>query len=327
MTPLAELIRDEILRSGPIPFRRYMELALYHPEYGYYRRTRDPFGKAGDFYTAEQLQPVFGRLIAARVRRLFEEMGEPEEFTVVELGAGRAEMAQAFSHYRYVPIDSGRGALPENFTGLVFANEFFDALPVEAAVRRGKGYRQMLVGWHGERFQWLEGDAADAEIEAYIREYLAPLEEGDHVEVNLEALRWLNRIAARITRGFVFTIDYGYTTRESARFPEGTLMSYHRHAALEDVLAAPGERDITAHVCFSALEQHGARRGFETVLFESFARTLADAGEPDGFAAALSATNAAEEAHRRLQLKTLLFGMGETFRTLLLRRGKEEERR
>ena len=68
MTPLGVLIRDEILRGGPMPFRRFMELALYHPEYGYYRRARDPFGKEGDFYTAEQVQPVFGVLVAARIR-------------------------------------------------------------------------------------------------------------------------------------------------------------------------------------------------------------------------------------------------------------------
>jgi SAM-dependent MidA family methyltransferase len=97
-------------------------------------------------------------------------------------------------------------------------------------------------------------------------------------------------------------------------------MSYRRHQASEDVLRDPGERDITAHVCFTALEEHGRRCGLEPVRLETLARTLMDAGAADEFGAALSARDAAEEARRRLQLKTLLFGMGETFRTLIQRK-------
>jgi len=316
-TPLAALIREEIARDGPLPFHRFMQLALYHPEYGYYRRTRDPFGKAGDFYTAAQLQPVFGILIAARVRTLWDDLGRPPDFTVVDLGAGRGEMREAFSDWRYVPVDVDRGALPARFTGVVFANEFFDALPVDAAVCRAGGCRQMLAGWNDERFAWVEGGAVSPQAAAYIERYLAPCEEGDLVEINLEGLAWIERIARSLERGFLFTIDYGYTRRDRARFPQGTLMSYRRHSALEDVLADPGERDITAHVPFTALEEHGRLCGFDPAPLATLARTLLEAGEPDQFAAALAAEDPAVCAQRRLQLKTLLFGMGETFRTLL----------
>src|SRR5215469_9713478 len=89
VTPLAALIRDEIRSKGPIGFDRFMELALYHPKHGYYtRKDRDPFGARGDFYTASQIQPLFGRIIARALRSLRAEMGEPEDFTVVELGTG-----------------------------------------------------------------------------------------------------------------------------------------------------------------------------------------------------------------------------------------------
>src|SRR5207248_2295774 len=115
MTPLAAILRDEIGRTGPISFHRFMEAALYHPRYGYYRRRDpDPFGKQGDFFTAEQMQPVFGILIAARIRSLCREMGEPSDFTVVELGAGRGELEQAVD-FPYVGIDIDRGELPESF--------------------------------------------------------------------------------------------------------------------------------------------------------------------------------------------------------------------
>ena len=138
MTPAGEMLAAEIRRDGPIPFRRFMEVALYHPEHGYYRRPRDPFGKHGDFFTAEQLQPVFGILIAARIRQLFREMGEP---------AGLHRRRARRRPRRDAPTRSPNGATslsisiparcPRDFTGVVFSNEFFDALPVEVAVYDG----------------------------------------------------------------------------------------------------------------------------------------------------------------------------------------------
>jgi SAM-dependent MidA family methyltransferase len=320
MNELALLIRAEIERGGPMPFRRFMELALYHPAHGYYSSPRDPFGRSGDFYTAEQLQPVFGSLIAARIGQLRASMSEPRDFTVVELGAGRREMAPAFACWNYVPVDVASGALPERFSGVVFANEFFDALPVEAAVWRGDAYRELRVAWNGERFTWDENSPCPKEVAAHLARYVAPREEGGRAEANLEALRFIDLVAGSIERGYLFLIDYGYTTRESIRFPAGTLMSYRRHAALDDVLADPGERDITSHVCFTAIEDRAAARGFSTVRFETLGQTLLAAGEED-VAAAIEAQTPEESARRRGQLKTLLFGMGETFRTLILRKG------
>ena len=176
--------------------------------------------------------------------------------------------------------------------------------------------------WRGTGASFgIQASPAGEEIADYMRRYFPPpTEEGAVFEVNLEALGWLERIA-RALQGYVFTIDYGYTRGESVRFPRGTLMSYRRHHASEDVLDDPGVRDITAHVSFTALQEHGARLGLQTVCFETLARTLLSAGEPDQFQAALAAATAADELRRRLQLKSLLFGMGETFRTLIQRAG------
>ena len=109
-------------------------------------------------------------------------------------------------------------------------------------------------------------------------------------------------------------MDYGYTRSEAVRFPLGTLMGYRRHTALEDVLQEPGLRDITSHVNFTALQEPGALRGLRTESLSTLAQVLLAAGEPDQFAAALGPGN---DLRRRMQLKTLLFGMGETFRVLL----------
>jgi SAM-dependent MidA family methyltransferase len=333
MTAAARILAAEIARSGPIPFRRFMEVALYHPQHGYYRRRPDPFGIAGDFYTAEQLQPVFGLLMAARIRQLAHAMGNPADFTVVELGAGRREMAAAFSEWRYIPVDIDSGELPRRFRGVVFANEFFDALPVDAAIMRQGKFLEQRVGFRDGRFHWETAGPVSAEIEKYLLRYtVLPAQERDDadntedpregmlVEANTEALAWMQRIADALEDGFLFTIDYGYTRAETVRFPRGTLMSYRRHVAREDVLDNPGEQDITAHVNFTALEEHGRYCGLGRERFQTLTQTVLEAGDPDQFASVLSAADAGEALRRRMQLKTLLVGMGEAFRVLLARR-------
>jgi len=317
MTPLAEILRDEIRRSGPISFHRFMEAALYHSELGYYRRVRDPFGTGGDFYTAEQLQPVFGILIAESIRNLWLRMGAPEDFTVVELGAGRCEMAEALHEFRYLPVEHNAGSLPERVRGVVFSNEFFDALPVHVAKMRGDAARELRVGLGDDAFVWTEAGQVPDEVECYRKKYLGALSDGQVFEVNLEALAWLDRIGKALESGYVLSIDYGYTVAELPRFPVGTLMSYRHHLALEDVLKNPGEQDITAHVFFTALKEHGIGIGLDPEKLEPLARTLIEAGVGDQFARALQADAPREQMRRRLQLKRLLADMGETFRTLL----------
>jgi SAM-dependent MidA family methyltransferase len=323
VTPAGELLAAEIRRNGPIAFRRFMDVALYHPQHGYYRRALDPFGKHGDFFTAEQIQPVFGILIASQIRQLYLQMGQPRDFTVVELGAGRREMAKAFSEWNYVPVDIDSGAMPEHFAGVIFSNEFFDALPVDAVVYRNGAFYEQRVALADGAFTWHTGEVVGAGAERYLRRYYLPPEEGSWYEVNLEALAWLHRIAAALTKGYVLSIDYGFTRAESVRFPAGTLMGYRRHTAREDIFSEAGLRDITAHVNFTALEESGTEYGLATVSFETLARTILAAGDADQFAAALGTGGAAEELRRRMQLKTLLFGMGETFRVLLQRKMEE----
>jgi SAM-dependent MidA family methyltransferase len=317
MTAAGELLAAEIRAHGPISFRRFMEVALYDAAHGYYRRPHDPFGKEGDFFTAEQIQPVFGILMAARIRRLYDAMGRPKDFTVVELGAGRGEMGSAFAEWNYVPIDIDSGALPKDFTGVVFSNEFFDALPVEVAVYRDGAFCAQLVRLEGDRFAWETGGAVRTETEDYLRRYFPPPEEGRWYEANLDALAWLGRVSRSLAAGWVLTIDYGFTMPEAIRFPSGTLMGYRRHTARENVLEDPGMRDITAHVNFTALQEHGRSCGLATERFETLGQTLLAAGEADQFTSALAGD---EELRRRMQLKTLLFGMGETFRVLLQRK-------
>ncbi|HEY1217496.1 MAG TPA: SAM-dependent methyltransferase [Bryobacteraceae bacterium] len=320
MTPAGEILAAEIERAGQVSFHRFMEVALYHPQHGYYRRRRDPFGKHGDFYTAEQLQPVFGLLMAAHARQIYRATGAAADCTVVELGAGRGEMAGAFAPWRYIPIETDQGKLPEHWNGILFSNEFFDALPVDVVVCKGGEFREQRVRFFDGRFVWQTGPAAGEETADYLARYCPPPEEGHWYEAGLAALEWIRRIAAALDAGCAITVDYGYTRPEAARFPEGTLMGYRAHVAREDVLTDPGERDITAHVNFTALEECGAQLGLRRVSFRTLARTLLDAGEEDRFASVLEVDDPAEAMRRRMQLKTLLVGMGETFRVLVQRK-------
>jgi SAM-dependent MidA family methyltransferase len=287
-------------------FDDFMRDALYHPERGYYRpqrgghsKTRDPFGIHGDFFTASQLQPLFGRIIAAEARSLCP--GQP----VFELGPGRREM-QPFFETAYTGIDFA-DALPDRLNGFVFANEFFDALPVRMGAREGKLLYELLV--QGEKF--LRGPVLDEASTAYVHRYWPHVPDGGRFEIAAEACDWIDRLAARMESGCVLIIDYGFTTEETIRFPQGTLMSYRDHAAIESVLSNPGGQDITAHVPFDALRDRAVARGFRVQALETLARLTVKRIELD--------PTLIGAPRDREHLKTLMFGMGETFRCLLLK--------
>ena len=277
---VSDYLSGKIRRDGSISFSEFMRAALYHPGHGYYTKPgREVFGRDGDFFTAAQVQPLFGILIAR--------IAAPYGGVFVDWGAGRAEMRLHFADYIAV---EAQDVLPERFEGFVLANELFDALPVD--VYSDGVERRVTVD--GGRFAW------DGPVKAPVRE-VAP---------GLAAM--IDEIGSKLQRGALLVLDYGYTERELARFPMGTLMSYRRHWASADVLDSPGERDITAHVNFDALRAAARAAGFRERRFTTMQQILLDAAEGLDEETLL--------AHR-LQWKTLLVGMGEEFRALLLEKG------
>lgn len=316
--PVSRILEQRIAARGPLSFAEFMQTALYHPESGYYTGSRDPFGKDGDFFTAAQMQPVFGRLIAQWARAAFPSMGEPCLF--VDLGAGRQEMREALGSFEYLPVLPG-DSLPAHICGVVFANEFLDALPVHLLRARGGVWREMLVDLREGAFVFVEGPEADSELSSLADRYgWSAADDGAVAELRPQAAAWLRRIAAALDRdSTILVIDYGYTARERIRFPEGTLMSYRRHQAASDVLRDPGEQDITAHVDWRALETEALACGLRVASFESLASFLRRVGERDQFQEALRAATETESLRLRLQLKSLLFGIGETFRAMVLK--------
>jgi len=324
--PLADKLAERIRRQGPVLFSEFMDAALYDPEVGYYSAARragaEPTGIAGDYFTATQVQPVFGRVVCEALRRIREKLSLPEPCTVADWGAGRALMGEYLSGFRYVAVETGQPA-PAPFEGIVFANELFDALPVDVVRCTPGEARLQRVGWQDGAFRWVDAETPPQSWDGYV-ERLSRLMEGRGewwLELPVRLGSALAQIGGALRRGALVVIDYGYTEREVIRFPRGTLMSYRRHAASEDVLQDPGMRDITAHVPFTFLEQCAAKAGFRAGKLQNLASWLLDAGERDSFASALRAESGEEEARLRLQLKTLLFGMGETFRCVRLEKG------
>jgi len=360
---LHERIAEEIRRSGPIPFSRYMELCLYEPELGYYSQPRERFGKAGDFYTSSDVHAVFGRLLARYFEKSRLAMGSPSRLELIELGPGRGLFARdvldwspqhfpgfaAALHYSLVEqsahlrerlqerlaehIAAARCAvwatleeavahtLPaEEPSGVIlFANEFFDALPVEILDARGAVRVDVEDGRFVERF--VQPTAAELD---FIDRYSVRPEEGERVEVPLISLEWMDRMARSVhgRRACVVLIDYGYTREEQiAGRHRDTIMTYRQHVASATPYHSSGEQDITAHVNFSALRERAIEAGLVPQALLTQSQFLIGIGEETQFADVFAECRLPQErAKVALQLKHLISpsGMGEAFQVLLL---------
>jgi SAM-dependent MidA family methyltransferase len=357
VSELRQLIEQEIREVGPIPFSRYMELCLYHPELGYYSRNAAQFGKAGDFYTSSDVHAVFGRLLARQFDEMWRALGSPEEIALLELGPGRGLFAQDvldwsekkfpdfFRALLYVleerspalqqrisitlsrHFESGKAMLAGgDISGpkIIFANEFFDALPVEVLSSEGS----LCIDAHSGGFVETWVPSSPEELEFLDRYSIHP-EAGERVEVALQSQAHM-RAAANLERGFVVVIDYGYTREEQlAGRHRGTLKAIRQHSVNANPYEAPGEQDITADVNFTALAAVAETKGMLTQKVITQSQFLLGIGEENEFADAFEGCRLPQErAKVALQLKHLVTpaGMGESFHVLFTSKGVEEEK-
>jgi SAM-dependent MidA family methyltransferase len=329
---------------------------------GFYSRAREQFGKSGDFYTASDVHAVFGRLLARQFDQMWRSLGSPERLDLVELGPGRGLLAQDVldwsgkkfpdfaSAVRYTLVEGSpelARRLKERFAdrialgkvevlpgledfrapfdnAIIFANEFFDALPVEIVSDRGQLYVGEENGRLVETFQ-----PPTPEVHEFLDRYGVRPEAGERVEACPEALRWIKTLTGILRRGFAVFIDYGYTRNEQlAGRHRDTLMTYRQHSAGTNPYEAPGEQDITAHVNFTALMESGKTVGFDLLALVTQAQFLMGIGEANEFADAFEDCRLPQErAKVALQLKHLATpaGMGEVFDVLMLGKGIEKQ--
>jgi SAM-dependent MidA family methyltransferase len=362
---LREIIGEEIRVHGPLPFSRYMERCLYQPELGYYSRAQEQFGKAGDFYTSSDVHAVFGRLLARQFEEMWHALGSPPRIDLVELGPGRGLfacdvldcVARQFPDFakalRYVLVEQspilrerlqqrlvehlakGTAAIMPTLESaasgaatplLLFANEFFDALPVEIIDHRGTVRVSESNGKFIEQFV----PPSPSELE-FLDRYSVHPEAGERVEVSLVALDWMRRVAAVFAGrgGFAVFIDYGYTREQQlAGRHLDTLMTYRHHIASPSPYEAPGEQDITTHVNLTALQAVATNEGMDPLGLLTQSQFLIGIGEATQFADAFqNCVLPQERAKVSLQLRHLISpeGMGETFQVLLLSHGIARE--
>jgi len=307
---LAAKIRYEVERAGPMPFARFMDLALYDPDGGYYRSAEARPGRAGDFITAPELHPIFGEMLGRAMAQVWDALGRPEPFVITEHGAGEGAMAVPLlrttpAAVRYAPLEvdqrrlaaiharldeAGLGDRLESepatpFDGVVLANEVLDALPVHRVRRRGEQLRELAVD--------VDADGAFVEVEVEptthaLADRLASegivLADGQTAEVCLEFDRWIADATASVRRGLLLLIDYGAPAAElydPRRRRGGTLRAYVRHQVHDDPYRFVGRQDLTAHVDVTAIERAAHANGLETVGITTQAEALIGLGIED----------------------------------------------
>lgn len=349
-------IRAEIREQGGVlPFDRFMELALYAPGLGYYVAGAPKFGPGGDFVTAPELSPLFGRCLAVQCAEVLERLDGGE---ILEFGAGSGALAVQIlleleeleclpERYRILEpspdlqerqrtaIQTAAPhllarcdwltALPERFDGGVIANEVLDAMPVHR-FRIGDDDEILEIGVteaDGRLVEVAVPPISPGLIEAVSALHAAGLADtpGYESEINLRLAPWLLALSSALERGLILLIDYGYPRAEYYQ-PErhmGTLRCHHRHQAHSNPYVHLGLQDITAHVDFTAVAEAGVAASFELAGFTTQAHFLIGCGIDR-----LMQTLAPEAAlDLTLGAKQLLLptAMGERFKVLGLAKG------
>ncbi len=347
--------------GGAIPFEAFMERALYEPGLGYYRAGARRFGAGGDFATAPEFSPLFGRTLARQAAECLAALGGGE---IIELGPGTGRLAvtalaelEALGHlpqrWRMLEVSAALrqeqetlirqelphlldrvewlDALPEDAPAAVWiANEVLDALPVRRFVKRDGSIRELGVCAPADQFQWTEMppapelETAVAGIEQRLGE---PLPEGYTSEVCTRLPAFLEGLSAALDRGVMFWIDYGYPLREYY-LPErtrGTLVCHYRHRAHDDPFFHPGLQDITAFVDFTAVADAGLAAGLEVLGYTAQGPFLIGAGLAECAEAAMAGAGEAEHVAWANQVHRLTHpgDMGERFKVMALGRGYE----
>ncbi|MBV9926763.1 MAG: SAM-dependent methyltransferase [Acidobacteria bacterium] len=314
---LAARLRERILNAGPLTFRDWMAAALYDEREGYYRRRGlERWGRAGDYRTAPERSTLFAATFARHFTSLYEKLGRPRVFNILEAGGGagrfahgvlsalRRDAPHVYESVRYLfdeaGADSRRRAaeLLKPFTervefrrvsemddrlehAVVFSNELLDAFPVHRVTVRGGRLLESYVAVDDDRFVFVEGEPSTPRLAEHFEQLGVKLEEGQVAEVNLGVSDWLARVSALVGKGFVINVDYGDEAAALYGAPhrrEGTLRAFRGHEFVEDVLREPGTQDLTTTVNWTQVMAEGERVGLKTLSLERLDTFLLRAG-------------------------------------------------
>jgi SAM-dependent MidA family methyltransferase len=311
---LLDRIRDEIRATGPMPFARFMEVALYASDGGYYRAAAVRPGRQGDFITAPELHPIFGQTLSTAIEEIWRGLGEPAPFVLREIGSGTGALAVAIldglaaaaspllDAIRYEPVEvderrldafvatleaAGHGArhrppTRDPIVGVILANEVLDALPVHRVRRRDGAIREVAVdvGPDG-RLAEVEIAPSTPQVASYLADKGIELVEGQTAEFALGLDAWIAGTAADLARGVLLLIDYGAPAAQlydPVRRRNGTLRAYVRQQVHDDPYRHVGRQDLTAHVDVTAVERAAHTAGLTTIGITTQAEALMGLG-------------------------------------------------
>lgn len=294
---MESFLKDLILKKpkGLITYAEFIELALYHPQLGYYMKDTVKIGKDGDFYTTSNVSTIYGNVLGKWYAQNYMKLNIPA--AICEIGGGNGRFAEAFlegwqeisaDSLTYIIIESspyhqrlqrevlGRfeavvqykniGELVE-FNGLVFSNELFDALPVHVIERKNEELYEVMITYKDTKLSEVLVPLTSEPIKAFLGEQRLTLKEGQRIEIPLAMEDVLKTISGWLGKGMVITVDYGYTNEEwmvpSRR--NGSLRGYYHHRLYHDILNFPGQMDITSHIHLDALIGIGRKHGLNFI--------------------------------------------------------------
>lgn len=350
------MIREQILAAGGwIPFEQFMNLALYAPGMGYYSSGATKLGAAGDFVTAPEISSLFGRTLAQQVLQISQRLKQAD---ILEFGAGTGKLAVdilldleksdalpgkyfilevsaelrqrqqilfASKAPHLMPRIKWLERLPDQFTGVMLANEVLDAMPVHVVTWHDNTIMERGVAWQNNQFAWQDRPIQDMELHAIASQLTPQINPGNHStycyisEINLTAAHFMRSLACTLQRGVILLIDYGFGRSEyyHPQRNQGTLMCHYRHHAHDDPFHLPGLQDITSHVDFSAITQAAENAGLQLLGYTTQAYFLINCGIT-GILAQTSAEDMSNYLPQSSQLQKLVSPaeMGELFKVI-----------
>jgi SAM-dependent MidA family methyltransferase len=352
---LIEFIKRVIEERGEISFDEFMELALYHPRWGYYS-TGDVIGKRGDYYTSSDVHPIFGWTIGKFFIELWKREEKPDEFNLVEIGPGKGFLSYDILQYieRNAPnfylhlslylierSPAMERRLKETFSsigdkifihrdfsnidkisGIVYCNELFDALPVKRFFYRGKKWNEIVVILRGGEFKEGMKPVKNPFMLKVLSGYEKYIEDGGCVEWSPETFKIIKEVSEILERGYFIILDYGEKREELvSRFPKGSLAGYYKHMVTSNPYERIGEQDLTFHIDFTLLEEILRTSGFEIIDYKDQGKFLLESGIMQILEEVERGGDTVESLKARLAMKSLVLDFSSDYRVLISRKG------
>jgi SAM-dependent MidA family methyltransferase len=341
---MLQVIRSHLQHSptGRLPFEKVMELALYHPQHGYYNKPIPKLGKKGDFFTNVHVSNLFGYVVADYFINYWLEF---HPLQLVEIGGGDGKLIEQITkRFHQRKIDKSAISIytvekslyhqleqrqrlkkmpyniffvdqleqvPKTSFSIVYSHELLDAFAVHRLIWEKGRWWEIYITENQNTLVEIKDRLSSLELEDYVNQLPDDFSAGQQIEVNLKAKSWIHDVSDWLHSGLIWTLDYGGNSRElhSIRYLDGTMRYYQAHQHIHDPYSTLGEMDMTAHVNFEDMQKWGESKGLSTFFYGTQSSFLMEAG----------IFTYTDPVYRNA-MKQLVVGMGENFHVLIQRK-------